>query len=294
MELKNLETFISAAEMESFSKAAKQLGYVQSTVTMQIKQLEDELGVALFNRNGKRVTLSSSGRQLLPYARALLKMEKEIQYQMKEEEKPHGELRVGIMESICNTLFQPIWVAYLQKYTEVNVVIHIATPLELGDMLDKGEIDIMMILDEPFLNERWELAAQKEEEVSFFAACNHPLANEKLQLEQILQQPILLSEKGRNYNKALDNAANNMRLPYVVKMNVGSTDLLIHCVKNNVGISLLPMYALKEELEKSEIALLHISDFKLTMWMQLFYHKNRWLSPAAKQFIALVKNTLLV
>ena len=96
MTLIQLETFISIEKTGSFSGAASELGYAQSTVTMQMKQLEDELGCLLFDRLGKRVVLTAEGERLLGYARKMVEIEREIRLSVPEGDEPSGILRLGI------------------------------------------------------------------------------------------------------------------------------------------------------------------------------------------------------
>lgn len=101
MELRNVKTFIKIAEIGNFSKAATELGYAQSTVTMQIQTLERELGVSLFERNGKSAVLSAAGKEFLDYAYNLQRCEAMALEHFAEGADPGGEVSVGIMETLC-------------------------------------------------------------------------------------------------------------------------------------------------------------------------------------------------
>ena len=109
MELKNIHTFIKVAEFENFTKASNELGYAQSTVTMQIQQLENELQANLFERNGKRIRLSSAGQEFLKYAYQISKYESMALDHFHRTEEPegasehrdHGNRRVlGVQKSV--------------------------------------------------------------------------------------------------------------------------------------------------------------------------------------------------
>ena len=104
MELRNLISFIRAAELQSFSKTAEQLGYSQSAVTMQLKQLEEELGIPLFERIGKRVKLTQAGERFLPRALEVLEAVGRAQQVAQEPERPGGRLRIGTCQSLVSGL----------------------------------------------------------------------------------------------------------------------------------------------------------------------------------------------
>lgn len=101
MELRNIVTFLQAAEKENFTHAANSLGYSQSTVTVQIKQLETELGYQLFDRVGNRISLTPRGEEFRYYANQLVSISQQIKLiPMREPENLHGTLRIGILESL--------------------------------------------------------------------------------------------------------------------------------------------------------------------------------------------------
>ena len=109
MELRNIVTFLQAAEMENFTHAANSLGYSQSTVTVQIKQLETELGYQLFDRVGNRISLTPRGEEFRYYANQLVSISQQIKLiPMREPENLHGTLRIGILESLFFHILLPL------------------------------------------------------------------------------------------------------------------------------------------------------------------------------------------
>ena len=121
MEMKNIRTFVRVAELGNFTRAAHELGYAQSTVTMQIQQLEDELRVSLFARNGKRVSLSASGREFLQYAYQIIKYESMALEHFSFSGEPHGELKIGIMETICASEYANMFQDFLARHPKIQM-----------------------------------------------------------------------------------------------------------------------------------------------------------------------------
>ena len=102
MTITQLSTFIKITESGSFSAAASSLGYAQSTVTTQIRQLEEELGCQLFDRLGKTVSLTSAGERLISYAKRMLQLERDIHLEISDDDDdPAGVIRLGVSESLC-------------------------------------------------------------------------------------------------------------------------------------------------------------------------------------------------
>lgn len=131
MELRNLKTFIQVCENHSFSKAATNLGYTQSTVTAQISQLETEFGVPLFDRRGKTFQVNEKGQELLEYAHRITALADEAAFQLADEQTPHGTLRLGVIESIGSYFLPPILETYLTQYPEMKVEVLTSKTLTL-------------------------------------------------------------------------------------------------------------------------------------------------------------------
>ena len=155
MELRNLLTYCKVCESMSFSKAADQLGYAQSTVTMQIAQLEDELGVKLFDRNGKRIRTNAKGQELLVYANRLIALADEAKTNVADRKTPQGPVRIGVIESIGAFFLPDLLQDYLVRFPDVHVQVLTATTREIMEMLRQNKIDLMLTLDEPLYDPDW-------------------------------------------------------------------------------------------------------------------------------------------
>lgn len=123
MELKNIHTFIKVAEFQNFTKASAELGYAQSTVTMQIQQLENELHANLFERNGKRIRLSAAGQEFLKYAYQISKYETMAINHFHRTEEPEGNLNIGIMETLCSSEYTDLFYTFQEKYPKISFVL---------------------------------------------------------------------------------------------------------------------------------------------------------------------------
>lgn len=118
MDFRQLTTFVTIAKLQSFSLAAQDLDYAQSTITTQIQLLEKELGVKLFERLGHRITLTSKGSRLLPFAEQILKLTSEAKDAMEDSGLPRGTLTVGAVESLCVMRLPKLLKAY--RYSCLN------------------------------------------------------------------------------------------------------------------------------------------------------------------------------
>ena len=275
MELRNINTFLHIAELHSFSRTARQLGYSQSAVSSQIAQLEAELGAPLFDRVGKTVRLTGAGETFLGYARTLLATVR---------------LRIALADSVCSTFLPDLLQRYHAQFPQVELVLCTATDDGMLQMLTTNQVDLAYTLDHPLLQPTLVRAVDVPEPVCFIAPAGHPLAaRDTVSLEELVQQEFLLTERGMSYRDALDQclAAHGLQLqPY---LELGSAALLCQMVERGMGLSFLPEYIVRAALAAGTLARLNVPDCRVEMHRQLFYHRDKWLTPQMKGFIALVR-----
>lgn len=164
-----------------------------------------------------------------------------------------------------------------------------ATADEMLRLLSANQIDLAYTLDQPLLLPSLTLAVNVPEPVCFVAPAGHPLADKaEVPLDVLAQQEFLLTERGMSYRDALDQrlAARGLSIhPYI---ELGSASLLCQMVERGMGLSFLPEYIVRPALSAGRIARLHVPDCTVTMHRQLFYHKDKWLTPQMEAFIELV------
>lgn len=290
MELRNINTFLHIAELHSFSRTARLLGYSQSAVSSQISQLESELGTPLFDRVGKTVRLTDAGETFLSYARALLSTAQQAQAALQPAQQICGTLRIALADSVCSTFLPGLLQHYHAQYPKVELVLHTATADEMLQMLSSNQIDLAYTFDQPILKPNLVLAADAPEPVCFIAPADHPLAQQDtVSLEELTRQDFLLTERGMSYRDALDQclAAQGLALhPY---LELGSAALLCEMVEHGMGLSFLPEYIVRSALARGQAARLNVPDCRISMHRQLIHHRDKWLTPQMKGFIELVR-----
>ena len=285
MELRNIKSFIKVAEFENFSKAAEVLGYAQSTITLQIQQLEQELGVNLFDRIGKRVLLSEKGRAFLSYANEMMKLEAEAIETVSENDTPTGTLRVGTIESIASSFLPALLEEYLKKCPQVHLDIVIGVTLELYDQLEKGNLDIVFLADRPVYRPALKTVYSRPISVPFIASATHPLANQRnVSPERLTQETILLTEKNNNYRQMFDELAIEHNVAFPHTQEISSIAIILHFLQKKIGVTFLPDYATLPILQESNLALFTVAGFDIRMYLLILFHKQKWVTPAMKYF----------
>ena len=290
MEIRNLITFLRIAEGKSFSKAAGQLGYSQSAVTMQIKQLEEELGARLFERIGKQVKLTQAGERLLPYALEILESVGNARSIAREPEEISGRLRIGTCESYLTSVLPPVVMEFAKICPHVEISTY--TPnlaAGLYDMLRQNEIDLLYFLDQKVYFPEWIKVLEQPEKIYFVASADSPLAGMKgIPMERLLEEPMYLTERGVSYRYAMEQslAAKGYELHPV--WEVGNTEVITRFLLANQGISFLPEYVVREQVEAGRLAVLDTECGEIRMWSQLVYHRNKSVTPQMKLFVEML------
>ena len=174
MEIRNLVTFVRITETQNFSRTAEQLGYSQSAVTMQIKQLESELHVQLFERIGKQVKLTQAGERLLPYALEILGAVRQAENIAREPAQIAGKLRIGTCESFVISVLPPVLTELTALCPQVEIITHTARIPDLIQMLRQNDVDILYFLDEKIYFPEWVKVSERPENIFFVASADSP------------------------------------------------------------------------------------------------------------------------
>ena len=289
MEIRQVQSFVHVAKLGSFSRAAETMGYSQSAITVQIRLLEEELGTKLFDRMGKKVSLTPQGKRFLEHAnRILYEMNRTIMA-MNEDRELENPLHIGTIESLCTAKFPRILSQFHTLYPKVNIQITLDSPEKLIRMMEHNELDLIYILDTPRWNKEWIKVMEAAEPIVFVASVNSEFALRKeMVLQDILGESFFLTEKNANYRQALDQhlALENRTLDPALE--ISDTEFIIKMVERNDGLSFLPYFAVEKYIRSGRIAMLDVTDIDISMYRQIFYHKNKYKTRELSEFIRLI------
>lgn len=280
MDSKNLITFIHVAERNSFTKAAEILGYSQSTVSFQIKQLESELNSQLFERINHTIALTEKGREVLKYAHQMNKLTQELQKTIQDDDIIKGHVRLAMADSLCNSMFQERFLDFRIRYPGITLKIITAGTDEMFRLMNHNEVDAILTLDSHTYNTEYVTAREEKIGVHFVAGVNHPLCRERhLSVQELIHMPFILTEKGMSYRRLMDEKLAERSLEIQPVLELGNTSLLCPLIEQEVGISFLPDYVTAPYVSEGRLSWLDVSDFEVAVWKQLLYHRSKWLSP---------------
>ena len=289
MEFREISTFLQVAQYQSFSKAARHLGYSQAAVTIQIKQLEQELGVHLFDRIGKQISLTHQGQVFYQYAVSIRNDLEQAKNAVSDPSTLSGKLCLGTIESICASIFPDLLTEYHRLHPEVTISIVTDSPGVLLDRMNENTIDIVYLLDRRIYDNRWCKTLEKPEENIFVASPDHELALAKreLELDEVLRFPFFLTEKDASYRHMLEQYLASINRSVKPFLEIGSTEFIIHMLLKNTGISFLPKFTVQRELQQKQLTALNVRGFQMQTWRQIFYHKDKWVTREMQEFLRL-------
>lgn len=290
MNTKNLITFKTILEMGSFQKAAEKLNYTQSTVTFQIKQLEDELSFKLFEKIGRRMVLTQAGKEILPYVNMILQGAEQINNCGKNLSELVGTLKIAIPDSILIYTMQPFIKNFLHDAPNVQLVINSLQSGEINQAIIDGIADLGVNCDKsvypetiiheklgtynavlvasPFMDSSWLDFITPHQHKPFSLICNEPDGYYQLMMNKyLLDKDIVLN-------------------PY---MKVQSIEAVKKCVMNNLGIAVVPSYSIVDELKSGALKQI-VTEIDDKQYDSVYlYHKNKWISPQMELALKLLK-----
>lgn len=288
METQEIITFINVAQHGSFSKAAKHLGYSQAAVTIHIKNLEEELHVRLFDRLGKTISLTSHGRIFYEHAIRITNDLQIARDAVRQEADLSGSLHIGTIDSLCSSLLRELLLEYHRLYPKVSVSVTTDTPNALLKMLQGNELDAVYLIDEKRMESWLDKALEEEINVVFAAVSGHPLADQQPHgIAELLRFPFILTEKDASYRKVLDYQLQLKNLEILPLFQSNNTDLLLHMVRENLGIAFLPEYTIQKDREAGILKEILVPDLQIHVWQQVIHHKDKWITREMKAFFEL-------
>ncbi len=290
MNTKNLITFKTILETGSFQKAADKLDYTQSTVTFQIKQLEEELALKLFEKIGRRMELTQAGKDILPYVDTILQGAEQISNYGKSLSEITGSLKLAIPDSILIYTIQPFIQSFSHEVPNVQLIINSIPSEEVNQAVVDGTADIgincekesypdtvihkplgtyrVLLVAAPFANSSLLDFITPHQRKPFSLICNEPNGYYQLEMNKYLaKKDIVLN-------------------PY---MKVQSIEAVKRCVMNNLGLAVVPTYSVIEELKGGSLVPVKTELDEKRFNSIYVYHKNKWISPQMELALSLLE-----
>lgn len=292
MELRNLRTFKKVAGESSFTRAAKELGYVQSAVTAHVKALEADLGVRLFDRLGRSIVLTEAGRELLAYATKILDLTDSATAAVANDKKPSGTLNISASESLCVYRLPPVLEEFGRRFPGVQVVFE---PSRNGTLdhtlrrgLSEGAVDLAFIIEREHTDPTGDVVSEVliQEPLALVAKPGHPLSEAgEVRPIDLAGESVLMAEKGCGFRAVFEEQMSRARIRPRSEIEFTSAEAIKRCVEAGMGVAVLAAVSVAEEISSGRLAALNWSEPGFVVSAQMLRHRDKWLSPALKAFM---------
>lgn len=246
MDIKNLTTLSALRSWAALPRRAATLGYSQSTVSFQIKQLETELDAQLFERVGHTILLTEKGREVLRYAQQVDKLTHELLDNIQQGETLQGRVRMAMADSLCSVFSGE---GFRLLRSGIPAVAQAPRSRNRGHAADvnQNEVDLIVTLDSHIYNTEYVIFREEKVGVHFVAGCSSPLAQQAdIPLRELVQHPFILTERGMSYRRLMDEKLAGLSLEIQPVLEIGSTDCICALLEQNLGISFLPDYVTEQ------------------------------------------------
>ena len=290
--LRQLRTFKTVAELKSFSLAAQRLKLSQPSVSYQVKELEETLGLPLLDRLGKRVQLTEAGTLLYGYARRMLDVLDEATVAIEEMRGiQRGNLRVGASTTVGIYLLPAALGAFKKLHPGLVISLEIGTRARVQEQVLRSELDLAVVgpaSKDPDLT----ITPFLSDELVVVAPAGHPLATRRgLKLKDLADQPFVMREAASGSRWSLEKAARKAGVKLMVAMELGSNGAIKHAVESGLGLAVISRYACTLELSSGRLVELDVRGFPIRRDWHIVHLRRRKLPTSVSAFIDFLKDT---
>ncbi|MDQ0483821.1 LysR family transcriptional regulator [Guptibacillus hwajinpoensis] len=291
MDLNYFYTFKEVVKWGSYTQTAEELGYAQSSVTTQIKKLEEHYQVKLFERVGRKMRLTQSGEQLYDYVKGIIKLADEAEEQMRSDSNLKGSVRIGTVESLAAYFITPFIKSLKQQHPELRILLESGLCPNLIEGTMDGTYDIALLLDRLQKHPELTTIPIRQEEMVLIAPPDHPLTKlDEVTLKRLETETLILTEEGCSYRVLLEQLLQEEEVQAKSVISFSSLEAIKQCVADDLGIALLPRIAVERDVRNGNIVALPFHQNNIKIYTQVMYQQKKWISPPLKQFLSLLES----
>jgi DNA-binding transcriptional LysR family regulator len=284
LSLRQLRIFESVARHRSMSRAAEEMHLTQPAVSMQMKQLEEQIGVPLLEQNGRRLYLTEAGQVLLGHAERFNAQTLELQAAMDQfRDLERGLLRIAVV-STANYFLPPLIAAYSERHPGVRISLQVANRESVLALLADHRTDLAITGEPP---EGVDVDAQRFLDNPLVVIANpaHPLAQlEHVSLTQLREERFVMREAGSGTRAALERLFAERNVNYLLGCELSSNEAIKQAVQAGLGLAVVSLQTIELELETRRLAVLRADDFPIVRHWYILHRRDKRLSAASQAF----------
>ena len=285
MELRQLVTFKTIVDSGGFKKAAEKLGYAQSSITSHVKELETELETALFDRLGKTVTLTQSGKRFFPYAVDIIQLYNQAKEAVQEDGEPSGKLTIGVSESLMIYWLPEFIRSFMAKYPAVHLELKAVDYQNVTAQLKRGDYDMALLV---------EMSGWQSDELIVQKLSEEPLllVRSSEADEPPASETMLLAERSCSWRPVFEEYLQKSGKDSGETIELPSIEAIKQCVLSGLGTSLLPHFSVQSDIESGRLKHIEVDLSNEHAGIYTAYHKNKWRSSCFNVFCQELEQSL--
>ena len=282
--LRQLKVFESVARHLNYTRAAEELHLTQPAVSMQVKQLEESLGAALFEQLGKRIHLTEAGKEVLGYARNITQQLDELEAVLNRQKGlAGGRLRISVATT-ANYFVPTLLGSFSRRYPDITVSLDVTNRETLLRQLSENLVDLV-IMGRPPAEADVEAEVFLENPLVIVAPPEHALARvKKIPLKRLQEEVFLVREPGSGTRIAMERFFSERGMHLRTGMEVGSNEAIKQSVQAGLGLGLLSRATVDQELALGQLVLLDVAEFPIMRHWYMVHRRGKRLSPVARAF----------
>lgn len=293
MDIKQLKAFVAIADTETFTAGARRLNITQAAISMQIRHLEDELGLPLFTRTPRKVILTEVGEALLVRARRILREHEAALAETAElAGAEHGRLRIGSASATFSSSELPeILKSLRMDFPKSEMTVFSGTSEKLIEKITHGELDVAFV-SLPVSNTNVQTELMFSDEVAVIVHPSHPKAGENvISAAALAKENLILGEKGGNTRRMIDEFFSELGLRPNVVMELSRQSAINRMVENQMGVGIAGIRAVRQQVDEGILSALRIEGAELHWDLGVARLRGGYLSPIARAFMEVCKST---
>jgi len=282
--LRQLEVFEAVARLESFTRAAESLHLSQPGVSMQIKQLEERVGLPLFEQMGKTIFLTDAGREIYAYSQRIGNLLNEADTVIEElKGVQSGRLSISVATTASHFATR-LLAAFSKRYEGITISLDITNRESLYHQLENNQPDLV-IMGQPPDNLEVESVTFMENPLVMIAPPDHLLASEqRLQLAHFGDEHFVVREAGSGTRSAIERFFKVHQVNFHTGIEMSSNEAIKQAVEAGLGLGIVSIHTLELELETGRLAILDVEDFPIMRYWHIVQRSGKRLSPVAQAF----------
>lgn len=286
--LRQLEILDAVARCNSFSRASAELHLSQPAVSMQIKQLEERLGLPLFEHMGKHIHLTEAGQETLRTSHAIERELANLEQSLASVQGLKGGTLTVSVASTASVIAARLMALFRAQHPEVRLSLNVVNREMLLHQLAVNGIDLALMGQPP---EGLDLIARPfmENPLVVIAATSHPLAKASdIPLSRLVEEPLIGREQGSGTRSALERFLADHGLAFKAAMEMNKNEAIKQAVEAGLGLGVVSLYTVQAELASGQLCVLDVQGFPLKRQWYMVQRAGKRLSPAAHAFTQLV------